>query len=409
MKKKDLKKFELPDVPGVYFFKRGKEVLYVGKATSLRDRVRSYFVSDLDKTRGSRIVKMVLESDSIEHTKTDSVLEALILEAAKIRKHEPPYNAIGKDNKTYNYVVFTKEDFPQLLLVRERELQVVWDPDDIKYNFGPFVSGGQLKEALSIIRKIFPYRDAKCAQSKDGRPCFNRQLGRCPGVCSGEITKKEYTRTIRNLKYFFEGKKGKLLQALERDMRKAAKEQNFEEAGKIKRQIFALQHINDTALLSREFLSDAESGGLRIESYDIAHIGNTDTVGVMTVVENGAPSKGQYRKFTIKNPENKGDTAALRELLERRLGHPEWPFPRLIVVDGAKAQLNAAMKVLEENGYQIPVVGVVKNERHQPRKLIGAVGQVKQYEHDILLANSEAHRFALAFHKQKRRKSSLGS
>lgn len=407
MERIDLDNFDLPDAPGVYLFKRGEEVLYVGKATSLRDRVRSYFAGDIDKTRGSRIVKMLLEAETIEWLETDSVLEALLLEANRIKFHAPTYNAIGKDNKTYNYVVLTNEDFPQLILVRGRELQTVWDPDDIKYSFGPFVSGGQLKEALKIIRKIFPYRDPKCAQQTDGKPCFNRQLGRCPGVCEGIITKQEYSRTIRNLRYFFEGKKGELLKALEQDMQDAAEQLDFESAEVIKRQIFALKHINDTALLSRSAVVD-DSNAVRIEAYDIAHSSNTDTVGVMTVVVGGAAAKGQYRKFIIKNPDNKGDVAALRELLERRLGHPEWPLPKLIVVDGAKAQLNVAQAVLEENGYEIPIVGVVKNEHHQPRRLLGSAQHITEYEHDILLANNEAHRFALAFHRQKRSKRSLG-
>lgn len=409
MRRQDLDTYDLPDTPGVYLFMRGKDVLYAGKATSLRDRVRSYFASDIDKSRGPRIVKMLDEADGIKWTATDSVLEALILEAAEIKKHTPRYNAIGKDNKSYNHVVFTAEDFPQLVVVRERELQTLWDPDTIKYSFGPFASGGQLKDALKIIRKIFPYRDGKCGEVNNGKPCFNRQLGLCPGTCTGEISKRDYATTIRNLRLFFEGKKGKLIEALTRDMNRGAKKEQFEVAERIKRQIFALKHINDTALLNNEIYSSVlKNASFRIESYDVAHIGNTDTVGVMTVVEGGVPKKSAYRKFVINNPENKGDTAALRELLERRLGHPEWSMPKLIVVDGAKAQLNIAERVLVENGYQIPVVGVVKNDRHRPQKLIGARKMIKEHEQDILLANSEAHRFALAFHRQKRRKRSLG-
>ena len=226
MNKKDITKIKLPDAPGVYIFRDAKKkILYVGKATSLRNRVRSYFNTDIKNTRGPLIVKMLEEAQNVDWTETDSVLEALILEANLIKKHQPDHNTKEKDNKSFNYLVITKEEFPRVLVVRGRELFSDWKEKDVKYLFGPFPNGGALKDAMKIVRKIFPFRDtcvpSDNAQTKS-KPCFNRQLGLCPGVCSGEVTKTEYAVIMHHIRLLFEGKKPKLLQELERNMKKAA-------------------------------------------------------------------------------------------------------------------------------------------------------------------------------------------
>ncbi len=417
---------KLPDAPGVYFFKGAKgkndtqgKILYVGKATSLRDRVRSYFSADIAQTRGPLILKMLADFTSVDFTQTDSVLEALILEASLIKKHQPPYNTKEKDNKSFNYVVFTKEDFPKIVVVRGRSIASVFPKDKIKYIFGPFPHGTQLKEAMKIIRKIFPFSDKKCVpaqeQMKKGklpRPCFNRQIGLCPGVCTGEVSKKEYTETIKNLRLFFEAKKKIILRNLEKQMRVLAKARQFEKAGDVKKTIFALNHIQDIALLkhvaptenSSENLDGNLNGNFRIEAYDVAHLNGTNVVGVMTVVEDGQTVQSEYRKFKIKINPGINDTAALKEILTRRLGHAEWPLPNLIVVDGAQAQINAAQAVLNERGFNIDLVSVVKDERHKAREIIGEKGIIENHGKSILLVNSEAHRFAIAFHRKIRRK-----
>ncbi len=399
MDRTQLKKYKLPDAPGVYLFNKGRKILYIGKAASLRDRVRNYFSPDLAEGRGSRIVGMVAEATSLSHQETDSVLEALILEANLIKKHQPPYNVEQKDNKSFNYVVLTKERYPRVLLVRGRELYQGWNKADIKYLFGPFPEGGSLKEALKIVRRIFPYAD-KCKAGTD-RPCFNRQIGLCPGVCSGEISEEEYAHTIRNLKDLFEGNFHGLKRRLASEMRAAAASEKFEEAGMLRRQFHALEHIRDVSLIKGEHVSSG--GGARIEAFDVAHTSGTETVAVMTVVSNGEPVKAAYRKFKIHSATN-DDTAALREVLGRRLAHPEWPLPRVFVVDGGKGQMNAATRVLKEVGVGVPVVGVVKNEFHKPERLIGDRRAIEAYERDILLANSEAHRFAISWHRHRRGK-----
>jgi len=168
MKKETLKKLKLPDKPGVYFFKHKKRILYIGKATSLRDRTKTYFSNDLINTRGPHITDMVFKASKLEWQETDSVLEAIILEADLIKKHQPYYNTREKDNKSFNVVCITKEPFPKVLVFRERNLKAIFakGEDDTKFQakYGPFTNGPQLKEAMNIIRHIFPYLDSKSSQ-----------------------------------------------------------------------------------------------------------------------------------------------------------------------------------------------------------------------------------------------------
>ncbi len=393
---------KLPQSPGVYIFRGQKRtILYIGKATSLHTRVQSYFRSDLMATRGPIIVGMVEVVRTVDFIETDSVLEALILEAHLIKKHQPPYNTKEKSNKSFNYVIITKEEFPRVITMRGRELEV--EESRIKYSFGPFPQGSVLRSAFSIVRKIFPFCD-KC-KPNIGKPCFYAQIGLCPGVCAGVMSRTEYAKTIQRIKLFFEGKKPALLRSLEKDMKRSAKELKFEDASHIKRTIFALNHIQDVALLKHNFNPERAtlSGTFRIEAYDVAHISGTNVVGVMVVLEDGEVKKSDYRKFKIKASTN-DDNASLREVLSRRFGHPEWPMPNLIVVDGGKAQVNTAEKVLAEVGLIIPVVGVVKDEHHRAREIIGDKKARTTHERSILLANSEAHRFAITYHRTLRGK-----
>ncbi|MDO8572410.1 MAG: GIY-YIG nuclease family protein [bacterium] len=419
MKYQALTAKKLPREPGVYFFTgAGGKILYIGKATSIRERVRSYFGKDVANTRGPQIVSMIEKAKIIKFQKTDSVLEALILEAELIRKHRPLYNTKEKDDRSFNHIVITDEDFPRVLIIRARELQT--KNYKLKTIFGPFPRGGILKDATKIIRKIFPFRDtcvpattlmAQVGLPGIGRPCFNRQIGLCPGVCTGEISPEEYRARIKNLKLFLRGRKKDVVRNLTKEMRALSKRQEFEKAGEIKRTLFALTHIQDIALLKRHLSIQSEAlDGFRIEAYDVAHISGKYLVGVMTVVEDGETAKDEYRKFKIKSFQGVDDTRALKEVLERRLAHPEWQYPKLIVVDGGKAQKNAAEVVLRAAGVSIPVVGVVKDEHHRPKEILG-IAKVRPWgalrsdlEHSILLANSEAHRFAIKYHREVRGK-----
>ncbi|TAL49473.1 hypothetical protein EPN83_00400 [Patescibacteria group bacterium] len=457
MTSQDLRKLDLPDTPGVYFFKTGKEILYVGKATSLHDRIKSYFSNDLTMVRGLRIAKMVQEADKIECEQTDSVLEALILEANYIKKFQPPYNVREKDDKSYNYVVIIKEKFPRVLTMRQKELfriknkelgiknestkllVIPYSSFAVHFVAGPFPHGAQLKEALKIIRKIFPFRD-KCSPSSEqhtdklenvgitsvsgktkvSKPCFNRQIGLCPGVCTGEISQKDYAKTIRNIILFFSGKKREVVKNLEREMREAAKALQFEKADELRRKIFALEHIQDVSLLKRTKFENRNAkleDSFRIEAYDIAHSAGAETVGVMVVAENSELEGSEYRKFKIRGtrpPTGQSrlrvsidDITNLKEVLVRRLGHAEWPLPQVIVVDGGGAQRNIAREVLAGRGFNIEVVSVVKNEKHRPKEVLGKKGIIENHTREILLVNAEAHRFAVSYHRRRMRKGRL--
>jgi excinuclease ABC subunit C len=407
MKSQDLKKLNIPDVPGVYFFYSGKNLLYIGKATSLRDRVKSYFSKDLIETRGPLIVDMVFKADNIKWQETDSVLEALILESNLIKKHQPYYNTKEKDDKSWNYVCLTKEVFPKVLIIRAKDVDfknMFSKHYEIESYFGPYTSGGQLKEALKIIRRIFPFVDASSA--KKDNYTFYRQLGLTPEV-SDENAQKSYKKNIANIKLFFDGKKKIILKNLEKEMKALAKEKRFEEASKLRNQIFALQHINDIALIKDSDVVRKQKSNFRIEAYDIAHMSGKNMVGVMTVVEDGEIAKKEYRSFNIQGFTDANDTGALEEILSRRFRHAEWGMPDLVVVDGGEAQLRIARQVLKRYQLEIPFASVVKDERHKPKDVLGDVAMVAKYKKEIILANSESHRFSITLHRKKRNKNFL--
>lgn len=405
-----LKQSKLPDNPGVYFFLgKNKKILYIGKATSLKNRVRSYFTNDIKEKRSELIEKMVYEAISVDFTETDSVLEALILETNLIRTHKPHFNTKSKDDKSYNHLVITNEEWPRVLVVRGRDLNQLFDEKEIKYEFGPFTSGSLFREALKIVRKLFQYYDTKAPVGTEktkmarGKIDFNRQIGLYPEICH----KESYLRTIRHLKMFFEGKKSAIIKEMEKDMMRLAKAEQFEEAGIIKRKIFALNHIQDIALIKDDYKNFSISSDSRVEAYDVAHMSGQDMVGVMVVVQNGEAIKSEYRKFKIKSLKQANDPAALKEMLERRLKHTNWPLPALIVVDGNIIQINAAKRVLQAHNLSIKVVSVVKDERHKASKIMADDETIEKHKFDILLSNAEAHRFAIGYYRNLARKSNL--
>ncbi len=410
MTKDVLKALELPDAPGVYFFlSANKDILYIGKATSLRSRVRSYFANDIKDKRSELIENMVRDAHTVEVTETESVLEALILETNLIRTHKPHFNTRSKDDKSYNHLVITNEEWPRVLVVRGKDLTERFTEKEIKYHFGPFPSGGLLREALKIVRKLFQFYDTKepvgfeRTKLARGTVDFNRQIGLYPN----HTDKALYDRTIRHLKLFFEGRKREIIKELTKDMMKEAKVEAFEKAAKIKRQIFALEHIQDIALIKAERSTARTGRTIRIEAYDIAHMDGKDMVGVMTVLEGSEPQKDDYRKFKIKTLKDANDPAALKEVLLRRLAHPEWPFPNIIVVDGNEVQKRTAELILAEHALLVPVVAVVKDDRHKANHILGPEALVEAHKLEILHANAEAHRFAITYFRQKQRKRSL--
>ena len=310
-----------------------------------------------------------------------------------IKKYQPKYNTKEKSDKSFNYVCITKEKLPKVITVRGKNLK-----SELFYKtFGPYTSGTQLREALKIIRRIFPFLDEKSKNYME----FYRQINLVPDINDKQI----YLQNINNIKLFFQGKKREIVRNLKKEMKIYSQTREFEKAGEIKRQLFALQHINDVALLKQEKIVDVNS--FRIEAYDIAHMGGKNMVGVMTVIEDGEVQKNEYKKFKIRTQSDANDIGALKEVLERRLAHTEWKYPNLIVMDGGVAQINVAGKVLKNFKLKIPIVSVLKDEKHKPKAIMGDEQSALKYKRDIMLSNNEAHRFAIAYHKNMRNKNFL--
>lgn len=398
---------KLPESPGVYLMRgvHGK-ILYIGKAGNLKRRASSYFLRPLEY----RLQKMVGEIRKIDYKKTDTALEALILESQLIKKYKPPYNVREKDDKSFLYVKITKDEFPRVLLLRgkdvKKEKYLATRPRGGFSWYGPFVEAGSVKEALRLIRKIFPFNihtpeEIKKIRESGGRACFNWEIGLCPGICVGDIDKKEYGKIIRNIRLIFEGKRSRLIKSLGEEMNDAASKQEFELAEKKKRQLFALQHINDIALIKEPELPTTNYQlQTRVEGYDISNISGTNAVGSMVVFIGTKPEKNEYRKFKIRTVKGPNDTAMLAEVLRRRFGNP-WALPQLILIDGGKPQVGAALKVLSETGYKIPVVGIAKGPTRKKNEFIGAIPKQTSRE-TLIRVRDEAHRFAISYHRKLR-------
>ncbi len=392
-----------PNSPGIYWFSKNGKRIYVGKAASLRKRISSYF-----RIKDPRINMMVNKADNISFKKTNSVLEAVILEANAIKKYWPKYNIKEKDDRSFVYLVISKSDYPKIFIARGREVEKYAMPAGRQggkhHIFGPYQSYRTLKTALNLSRKIFPFGICGPNQSK---PCFDYQIGLCPGICVGAISKKDYQKNIKNLILFFKGEHKRLIKKL--------KKENPEK-------IFALKHVNDVALINnskivslREIPRRGKNSAQRIEGYDISHFGGKDPVGAMAVFVNGFPEPSEYRLFKIKNTENKfDDLAMLEEILERRFNHKEWPMPDIILVDGGRNQVARAKKILAKQNIFIPIVGIAKILGHSGRAYLGdrlffanikpSVKKLLSFSKILLQqVRNEAHRFAISFQRRRRK------
>lgn len=398
----DWQEHDIPNTPGVYFFMKDNIPLYIGKATNLKQRSLSYFSHQLMETRGPIILKMVEEADRIEYQETASVLEALLLESYLIKTKQPVYNTKEKDNKSFNYVVISDEVIPRVYILRQRQLQARQGKgESFLHVFGPFPQGQLLREALGIIRKIFPFytKHTNNAHAKE----FYHQLGLLPGT-----NQEAYAHTIEYLALFFKGQKASVIRGLKKDMMRYAKALQFEQADRIKKQIHALEHIHDLALLKHDFELASYKEGFRMEAYDIAHLQGDAMVGVMVVHNGFEITPQEHRVFNIQGFTQAHDIGALKEVLRRRLAHPEWAYPDIIIVDGAIAQKRAMESVLREFKQKIPVLAVVKDERHKAKAILGQKKLSEKYHKQVLALNAESHRFALKHHTQRRGKTFLG-
>ena len=385
-----MRKTKLPDKPGVYLFldKKG-EILYIGRATLLKRRVASYFRNDLDP----RIKEMVGLAAKIEHYVTETVLESFILEANLIKKHWPKYNIREKDDRSFIYIVIAEADYPKPVIVRGKDLEKF--PAGSAKVFGPYKSLRIAGEILKIARRIFPYGTCLPLYSSDnrrGKPCFHYQIGLCSGICVGAVSKEDYQKNINNLILFLSGEKKRLIKKLTKENPQQAE---------------SLKHIRDASLLIREDIGVGGGKINRLEAYDISHFAGKETYGAMIVFSGGEENKNEYRLFKIKSAPASDDLAALRETIERRFRHKEWPTPDLIVIDGGRPQVLAVSRVLRDNNIKTPMLGISKRQND---KLIFPFGTKKSFQElaeaskNILLrARDEAHRFANFARKRRKR------
>lgn len=363
----------MPLSPGVYIWlDKNNTPLYIGRATSLRRRVLQYFRKDVD----ARIGEMVSLAHSIKHQPTDTVLDSVILEANLIKKYWPKYNIQEKDDKSFIFLVIPKTDFPKPFMVRGRELKNF--PVPANRVFGPYQTNTSLRTVLKIVRRIFPY--STCRQ--EGKACFDYQIGLCPGVCVGKISKQDYQKNINNIILLLKGERNKLLKKLAKENPVAAS---------------ALKHIQDVTLITRENFIAEDQKFNRIEGYDISHFAGKEVYGSMVVFTDGRPDKNQYRLFKIKTVGN-NDLDALKEMMERRLKHTEWPRPDLILIDGGKPQVDYIFKIIEQQQLSTPLLGISKLNGDRLVYPAGTKNVFKDLAETIKRtlqqARDEAHRFA---------------
>ena len=432
------------NTPGVYIFRRGKTAIYVGKAENLRKRLASYF----RKNAGQKVESLRQEATRLEWSELSSDIEALIKESELIKKYRPKYNVLMRDDKNYFYVGFSQDEFPRIFVTHQTGIKYLVSgikgrkARNTKYkiqntNFiGPFTSGSALYSTLRILRRIFPYCTCKEFHK---RPCLNAQIGRCPGFCcySPPIVnpfktrsyfkwQNEYRRNIRNITAVLCGKKKTLIHELRKEMREAAKKEEFEHAAELQKQIEGIENIFshrtflDPALAKQrrghdwqkiertiQALFGTRRRIRRVEGYDISNISGTAAGGSMVVFVDGAPSKNHYRKFKIKTVHQISDVDMHREVIIRRFNHPEWGAPDLLLIDGGKPQVNAALQALRIRKIKgVLLAGLAKREeelflprRRDPIRLDSLPAHTSHFFQHV---RDESHRFAKKYHHKLR-------
>jgi len=400
----------LPVTSGVYLFKDSSgKIIYVGKAVSLRRRVESYFRKTTQSLKTDLLVAYIHDVDIIP---THSEAEALLLEASLIKEHQPKYNIELKDDKTYPYIQMTKEEFPLVCVVRLNARKNKLIKADY---YGPYVNPTLIREALGIIRKIFHFRSCQPFAQK---LCLDYHIGLCDGPCVGNISKEEYARNIRHVRFILEGKKNDLYKDLQKDMEALAYQKDFEAAAKIRDQIRAIgalysgtkdiNYFKEAEQLQRAFGLEHAPG--RMECFDISNIMGQQAVGSMVSFFNGKPDKSNYRRFKIKTVQGIDDFRMIAEVVSRRytrLKKEGLAYPDLIIIDGGKGQLAAAYGALQAVGVKIPIIALAKREEEVflPAKRNPILLSKDSLGLQLLQRiRDEAHRFGLKYHRLLRSK-----
>lgn len=436
---------ELPKDPGVYFHKdKTGEIIYIGKAAVLKNRVRQYF----QKSRGRdpKTEALVSEIADIDWMVVESELEALFLEAEMVRRYMPRYNILLRDDKSMVYIrIDYDNDYPTVSTTR-RPL------DDGARYFGPYLSTMSVRQALKLLRRIFPFASRRIPGQK--RASLHYHLGLDPGLEDGKTSLEEYRTNLRKLMAVIEGKRRTIERELEKEMKAYSKISEFEKAAKVRNQLIALQRLNRQVIFSdKEFLDISKDHALnelvdllglekfpaRIEGYDVSHMSGTDVVASMVVFTNGATNKSEYRKFKTRKNQN-DDFYNMHETITRRFSETnrkKWGLPNLVLIDGGKGQLDAALRARDKaRQSNIPFIGLAKREEqlviHKDKsgvvlnsQVLHTLGGFMSESQDFILVNvphntnlvkllqrirDESHRFAVSYHstlKARRQTASL--
>ena len=503
--KKDIEK--LPKTTGVYLLAHPKSakrnlggfnVMYIGKAINIKSRVKNHFhphtkrAQDLLGTESAsarygvgvnqpsyRDNLFINKITKIGFFETGSEIEALILEASLIKKYQPKYNVMWRDDKNYFYVAIAKnkQGLPYIFITHQPSKKLQTTHYKLQTNYiGPFVEGTALKKTLRFLRKAFPYYTSTLrrgsGQLHSKNKCTWCHLDLCPGPYKQLLTPRpdglgtpsalgEYKKNVKKLILILKGKRSAALNLLNKEMKQLAKENKFEEAGKVKDRIFALRQVmSHTHVIENNIakvaatpdasatlgkIIDLKTPATKIECYDVSNIQGKQATGSMVVFVNGKPDKSQYRKFKIRgenssltNFENikeekagkqknysklvrdkPNDIAMLKETLQRRLNHPEWKYPEVILIDGGIAQFNIALKIKNQNAKfkmtdqnvkinEIKILALAKRNkelfiegRDKPVLLKTLPREIYNL---IVHLDDEAHRFAISYHRKLRKK-----
>jgi excinuclease ABC subunit C len=418
---------QFPPSPGVYLMKDGQgRVLYVGKAKNLRNRAGHYFSkAAAEDTRTADLVKAI---EDIDFLPADTEVDALLLEARLIKHIQPRFNVDLKDDKSFPYLqIRVREEFPRVEFTRSPRRKGV-------RLYGPFTRAKSLRAAMQVLQRIFQFRTCTLDIAEGDpkwryfRPCLLHNIRQCTAPCNLRVSKEDYRKQIRNLILLLEGKKDRLLARMEKEMQEASTATLFEKAARLRDEIKALKNLSlrgkaDKDVQPEVFQYEPRKGlsglrkvlGLRtmprtIEGVDIAHLGGDDMVASLVSFIDGLPFKNGYRRYRIKSVEGIDDFASIREVISRRFRHAgnsrpgdeEAVFPDILLIDGGKGQLNAALDVFRMLGVEPPcLISLAKREEDVYRP--GEAEPLRLSRHSAALrllqyVRDEAHRFAQHYH-----------
>jgi len=419
---------QFPAGPGVYLMKDSQgRVVYVGKAKNLRNRAGHYFtLAAAEDKRTCDLVKLIADIDFIA---TDSDVDALLMEARLVKDIQPRFNIDLKDDKSFPYLqIRTREEFPRVEFTRTPRRHGV-------KLYGPFTSAKSLRLAINVLQRVFKFRTCSLDIKTDDprwrwfRPCILHSIHQCTAPCNFRVTKEDYRKQIRSLRMVLVGKKAKLLAEMQKEMQEASAAMQYEKAARLRDEIDALQNLGrrgdvDKDVQPQVFFIEPKKGmvGLRkilglprtprtIEGIDIAHLGGNETVASLVTFIDGLPFKPNYRRYRIRSVSGVDDFAAIREVVTRRFRRrydDEQVFPDILLIDGGKGQLNAALEAFQMLHREPPaLISLAKREEeiyrpgdHESLRLgrHAAALRLLQYVRD------EAHRFAQHYHHILRRK-----